>query len=127
MFSPFGFLKLERQSYRAQPCCFNKVSFLLTALYFIILPILSFKLKTEVFITGLCGLTLLVMYGLQAYFETKVLDLNYSKEYAKLNSTSKKVCKNLRIDIIYRLLHSNVCDEGFLFRRVFKVTSLLFA
>ncbi len=69
----------------------NKVSFLLSALYFIILPILPFKLKAEVFLTMLGGLILLVMYGLKGYFEARVIDLNYSKEYAQLNSTSKKL------------------------------------
>jgi Ca2+/Na+ antiporter len=73
----------------------NKVSFLLAALYCIILPILPFKLKAEVFITMLCGLILLVMYGLQGSIEAMVRDLNYSKEYTKLNITSKKVRRTL--------------------------------
>jgi len=64
----------------------NKISFVFTALYFTILPLLPFKFSIGIAITLLCVLTLTIMYGLQKKVEKIVIKLNFSYEYSKLKN-----------------------------------------
>ncbi len=67
----------------------NKLALLVTAMYFIVLPLLPFQLDLRVAIGLLCGLVAVIMYGLQSNIEAAVRNLNYSKEYSKLSKKEK--------------------------------------
>jgi hypothetical protein len=78
----------------------NKVTFLLAALYFSLLPILPFHLDIIAAVGILCGLALLILYGYQSKVESGVNNLNYSKEYAKL-SHKEKVIQRLYASLLF--------------------------
>ncbi len=67
----------------------NKLALLVTAMYFIVLPLLPVKFNSVLSIGILCGSVLLIMYGLQSKIETAIKNLNYSKEYSKLSKKEK--------------------------------------
>ncbi len=67
----------------------NKVAFLFSALYCIVLPVLPFGVSLKISIVILCSLIALIMYGWQSKIEVAVRNLNYSKEYSKLGKKEK--------------------------------------
>ena len=67
----------------------TKVAFFVAAIYFIGLPLLPSKLQGKISIILLCGLTAVIMYGLQSKIESAVRNLNFSKEYSKSSKTEK--------------------------------------
>jgi hypothetical protein len=67
----------------------NKLAFLITAAYFIVLPLLPFKLELGIAIGILCALVILTMYGLQSRIKTAVKNFNYSKKYSGLSNSEK--------------------------------------
>ncbi|MFC0316948.1 hypothetical protein [Olivibacter oleidegradans] len=77
----------------------NKLAFLVSALYFIILPILPIQLGIEVSVAILCGLVVLVMYGLQSKIQAAIENLNYYKEYSKLDTTTKRMKRILGVGL----------------------------
>jgi hypothetical protein len=77
----------------------NKLAFLFTAIYCIVLLMLPFQLTLKMSIVILCSLIALIMYGLQGRIQNMVRNLNYSKEYSKLSSTTKKVRRSFGLGI----------------------------
>lgn len=67
----------------------NKTALLATGMYFIVLPLLPFRLDLSIATGILCSLIALIMYGMQSKIETAIRDLNYSKDYSKLSNKEK--------------------------------------
>ena len=67
----------------------NKLAFLITAVYFVVLTLLPFRFGIGLAIAILCGLMLLTMYGLQSKVQTAIEILDYSREYSKLSDKEK--------------------------------------
>ena len=67
----------------------NKLAFLITATYFIVLPLLPFQLGVGIAIAILCGIVLFIMYGLQSKIQDVITNLSYFKEYSERSHREK--------------------------------------